>query len=93
MKPRILDIFQQTYRELLPEAPMTELRVEFYPYTGVNHTIRLRDGRLVVRLSDLIEGAPENVLRVWPIGKAVGNFRNEGPQLLEPTAVTEPTLI
>ena len=63
MKPRILEVFQQTYRELLPEAPMTELRVEFYPYTGVNHTIRLRDGRLVVRLSDLIEGAPENVLR------------------------------
>ena len=42
---------------------MAELRVEFYPYTGVNHTIRVRDGQLVVRLSDLIEGAPENVLR------------------------------
>ena len=42
---------------------MAELRIEFYPYTGVNHTIRLRDGQLVVRLSDLIEGAPENILR------------------------------
>ena len=41
---------------------MPELDVEFYPYAGVNHTIRMRNGRLLVRLSDLIEGAPENVL-------------------------------
>lgn len=36
--------------------------MEFYPYAGVNHTIRMREGRLLVRLSDLIEGAPESVL-------------------------------
>jgi predicted metal-dependent hydrolase len=41
---------------------MPELNVEFYPYAGVNHTIRVREGRLVVRLSDLIEGAPVGVL-------------------------------
>lgn len=41
---------------------MPELTVEFYPYAGVNHTIRMREGRLLVRLSDLIEGAPESVL-------------------------------
>ena len=27
----------------------------------------------------------ENVLRVWSIGKAVGNVKNDGPQLLEQT--------
>ena len=37
--------------------------------------------------------APDNVLRVWPVGKAVGNVRNDGPQLLEPTTVAEPTLL
>ena len=42
---------------------MPDLDVEFYPYTGVNHTIRMRDGKLLVRLSDLIEGAPESVLK------------------------------
>ena len=41
---------------------MPELAIEFYPYASVNHTIRLREGRLLVRLSDLIEGAPESVL-------------------------------
>jgi hypothetical protein len=29
----------------------------------VNNTIRMREGRLLVRLSDLLEGAPENVIR------------------------------
>ena len=62
MKPHLLEVFQQTYRTLRPRAPMPELAIEFYPYAGVNHTIRLRKGRLLVRLSDLIEGAPESVL-------------------------------
>jgi hypothetical protein len=62
VKPKLLEVFQQTYRELRPRAPMPELAVDFYPYAGVNHTIRMRQGRLLVRLSDLIEGAPESVL-------------------------------
>jgi putative SOS response-associated peptidase YedK len=41
----------------------------------------------------LLRPARENVLRVWPVGKAVGNVRNDGPQLLERTAIAEPTLL
>jgi putative SOS response-associated peptidase YedK len=43
--------------------------------------------------ASLLHPAPDNVLRVWPVGKAVGNVRNDGPQLLEPTTVAEPTLL
>lgn len=46
-----------------PRAPMPELEVEFFAFANVNNTIRLREGRLLVRLSDLLEGAPEAVLR------------------------------
>jgi len=42
---------------------MPELRVEFFDFVAINNTIRLREGRLLVRLSDLLEGAPEAVLR------------------------------
>ena len=42
---------------------MPELVVEFFAFANLNNTIRLRDGRLLVRLSDLLEGAPEPVLR------------------------------
>ena len=55
-------MFQKSYRELRPRAPMPEFRVEFYPFTNVNNTIRLREGVLRVRMSDLLEGAPESVL-------------------------------
>ena len=41
---------------------MPEIRIEFYPFASVNNTIKMRDGRLQVRLSDLLEGAPATVL-------------------------------
>ena len=63
MKDRILHIFQETYRELRPRAPMPELAVEFFAFVNINNTIRLREGKLFVRLSDLLEGAPDPVLR------------------------------
>jgi len=60
---RLLQVFQETYRELRPRAPLPELRVEFFAFANINNTIRLREGKLLVRLSDLLEGAPEAVLR------------------------------
>lgn len=63
MREGLLEIFQDTHRELRPAANLPELRLEFFPFANVNNTIRLRSGRLLVRLSDLLEGAPETVLR------------------------------
>jgi predicted metal-dependent hydrolase len=63
VRPALLQLFQETYRELRPRADMPEFTVRFYPFANVNNTIRLRDGRVLVRLSDLLEGAPEPVLR------------------------------
>jgi len=59
----LLEIFQESYRELCPAASIPELKIEFFAFANVNNTIRLRNGRLLVRLSDLLEGAPEAVLR------------------------------
>lgn len=58
----LVALFQRSYRELRPRAALPELRVSFYHFTNINNTIRLRDGRLLVRLSDLLEGAPAPVL-------------------------------
>jgi len=41
---------------------MPEFAVEFFAFANVNNTIRLREGRVLVRLSDLLEAAPEPVL-------------------------------
>jgi predicted metal-dependent hydrolase len=50
------------HRELRPRTPLPEIQIEFFRFANVNNTIRLRDGRIFVRLSDLLEGAPESVL-------------------------------
>jgi hypothetical protein len=60
---RLLQLFEETHRELRPRSAVPELRVEFFGFANINNTIRLREGRLQVRLSDLLEGAPDYVLR------------------------------
>ena len=63
MREGLFEIFQETYDELRPGACLPELKIEFFAFANVNNTIRLRNGRLLVRLSDLLEGAPDAVLR------------------------------
>jgi putative SOS response-associated peptidase YedK len=43
--------------------------------------------------ASLLHAAPENVLRVWRVGRAVGNVKNDGAELIEPIEVAEPTLL
>ena len=62
MRDGLLQVFQGTYRELRPRAPIPQFVVEFFAFANLNNTIRLRDGKLLVRLSDLLEGAPQTVL-------------------------------
>ncbi len=34
----------------------------------------------------LLRPSPDGVLRLWPVGKHIGNVRNDGPELLAPAA-------
>src|SRR5437763_10891804 len=63
MQTGLHQLFHETYRDLRPRSDVPELRVEFFSFANINNTIRLREGRLLVRISDLLEGAPEYVLR------------------------------
>lgn len=63
MSDRLLQIFQESFHELRPRTPIPEMRVEFYAFASINNNIRLREGKLRARVSDLLEGAPESVLR------------------------------
>ena len=42
---------------------MPPISVRFRRFTSLNTTIRLREGQIKVSLSDLLEGAPESVIR------------------------------
>ena len=63
MREGLLELFQETYSELRPGSAAPEMMIEFFAFANVNNTIRLREGKLLVRLSDLLEGAPETILR------------------------------
>ena len=56
-------IFEEEYRVVRPRAPMPPIQLRFRRFTSLNTTIRLREGRIHVSLSDLLEGAPETVIR------------------------------
>src|SRR5579875_202350 len=58
----VISIFQQEYRALRPRAPMPPFNIRFRHFTGLNTTILLREGRINVNLSDILEGAPQPVL-------------------------------
>jgi hypothetical protein len=59
----LVPIFQEEYRALRPRAPMPPFVVRFQRFTSLNTRIRLREGEIRVSLSDLLEGAPEKVVR------------------------------
>jgi len=55
-------IFQEACRDLRPHLPVPPMHIRFYSFVSINNTIRLRQGELHIRISDLLEGAPEPVL-------------------------------
>ena len=63
VSPDVVSIFQQEYRNLRPRAPMPQIQVRFRRFTSLNTTIRIRNGEIRSSLSDLLEGAPESVIR------------------------------
>src|SRR5579863_9379855 len=58
----LIPIFEEEYRALRPRAPMPPIAVRFRRFTSLNTTIRLREKKIHVSLSDLLEGAPESVV-------------------------------
>ncbi len=63
MAADFIPIFEEEYRAVRPRAPMPVFVLRFRRFVSLNTTIRLRDGQLRVNLSDLLEGAPESVIR------------------------------
>ena len=45
------------------ERSRPEIHVTFYPFAGLNHTIRIRKQRVYVRISDIMRDAPASVHR------------------------------
>ena len=56
---RLATIYQDTFRTFDPTRANTVVEVAYYPYIGMNHTIRVRNGKVFVRISDLCSSMTE----------------------------------
>ncbi|MCX6628727.1 MAG: hypothetical protein NTW28_13995 [Candidatus Solibacter sp.] len=56
------EIYARVFRELKPRTAAPEMRVEFCRFANADSFISLKDGRLEIRISDLLAGAPAPVL-------------------------------
>jgi hypothetical protein len=56
-------VYGEAFRQLEPKRSVPEIDVRFYPYTGLHHTIRVRSGRVYVRISDIFNSAPMDIHR------------------------------
>lgn len=55
-------IFNEALRAVAKKEPLPDIEVCFYPYAGLSSTIRLRRGRIYVRLSDILRQSPPEIL-------------------------------
>ena len=54
----IAEIYTEAFSQLDPKRLPPEINVRFYPYIGINHTIRIRDGRAFVRIAEICHDMP-----------------------------------
>lgn len=57
----IKKFYEEAFGVLDGKRQIPEIEVRFYPYIGINHTIRVRGGKVFVRLAELCESAPLEV--------------------------------
>jgi hypothetical protein len=55
-------IYLSVFRQLKPRTPPPEIQIEFCAFANANSSIRLEDGLLHVRMTDVLAGAPAPVL-------------------------------
>ena len=54
----IKNLYEIAFDTLNGHNPVPEINVRFYPYVGINHTIRIRNGKVYVRIAELCRQAP-----------------------------------
>ena len=55
-------IFEKALSAVVKREPRPSVEARFYPYAGLSSTIRLREGCVYVRVSDVLTHSPEEVL-------------------------------
>lgn len=55
---RILEFYREAFQYYDPKRAVPAINLQFYPYVGINHTIRLRNGEIFVRIGEICRDMP-----------------------------------
>ena len=55
---QIRELYEEAFRWYDPKRAVPLIEPSFYPYVGINHTIRIRDGRIFVRIGEICREMP-----------------------------------
>ena len=58
---QIRKFYENAFQTYNGKYEISEISVEYYSYVGINHTIRLRNRKIFVRISDFFRDAPAEV--------------------------------
>jgi len=74
-------IFSRVFTELKPRTPMPPLRVEFCKFANANSFVRLDQAGVHVRITDVLEGAPSQILEALAHILLSKLFRRPAPKM------------
>lgn len=75
-----VEICRRVFRDLRPRTPFPDFHVEFCRFANANSFIRLEAGRLEIRVSDILEGAPAPIFEALAYILISKLFRKPVPQ-------------
>lgn len=55
----IRGLYEEAFQTFDRKREMPLIDVRFYPYIGINHTIRIRDGKIFVRIAEICRDMPQ----------------------------------
>ncbi|MBV9217572.1 MAG: M48 family peptidase [Acidobacteria bacterium] len=56
-------VYREAFEYYDRDRSAPPITISFYPYIGINHTIRIRDGKVFVRLAEVCRDMPESAHR------------------------------
>ena len=55
---QITELYAEAFLLYDPKRAVPEMHISFYPYVGINHTIRIREGKIFVRIGEICREMP-----------------------------------
>jgi len=75
----IANYYKQAFEIFDKNRKIPDIEVSFYPYVGINHTIRVRQGRVFVRIAQICSDLPASAQRALALILVAKLYRKRVP--------------